>query len=116
MTEPFDRKAALRAYKSRRPRPGIYAVRHLASGRAWAGAAPDLDTTKNGLWHALAAGRHLDRTLQAQWTRDGEAAFGFEILEVLEDETMSPLVLKETLKARQAEWARRLAERPAAEP
>jgi len=109
MPEAFDRKAALRAYKERRPRPGIYAVRHLASGRAWAGSAQNLDTTRNGLWHALAAGRHLDRGLQAAWAREGEAAFDYVILEVLEEE-MSPLVLKETLKARQAEWARLLAE------
>jgi len=109
MPEPFDRKAALRAYKERRPRPGIYAVRHIASGRAWAGSAQNLDTTRNGLWHALDAGRHLDRGLQAEWAREGEAAFEYVILEVLEEE-MSPLVLKETLKARQAEWARLLAE------
>jgi hypothetical protein len=111
MPEPFDRKAARRAYKERKPRPGIYAVRHAASGRAWAGAAPDLDTTRNGLWHALDAGRHLDRSLQAAWASEGEAAFEYVILEVLE-EAMSPLVLKETLKARQAEWARLLAEVP----
>ena len=109
MAEPFDRKAALRAYRERKPRPGIYAVRHLASGHAWAGAAQDLDTTKNGLWHALDAGRHLDRGLQAAWAREGEAAFEYVILEVLEEE-MSPLVLKETLKGRQVEWARLLAE------
>jgi hypothetical protein len=60
---------------------------------------------------ALEAGRHLDRGLQAAWAREGEAAFEYVILEVLE-EAMSPLVLKETLKARQAEWARLLAEAP----
>ena len=109
MAEPFDRKAALRAYKERRPRPGIYAVRERATGRAWAGSAPDLDTTRNGLWHTLHAGRHLDRDLQAAWTRLGEAAFEFVILEVLEGE-LSPWALKETLKTRRAEWARRLAE------
>lgn len=111
MSEAFDRKAALRAYKERRPRPGIYAVRELATGRAWAGSAPNLDTTQNGLWHTLNAGRHLDRSLQAAWVRLGEAAFEFVILEGLEEE-LSPWVLKETLKARQAEWARRLAEAP----
>ncbi len=109
MPEPFDRKAALRAYKERKPRPGIYAVRHLASGHAWAGAAQDLDTTRNGLWHALDAGRHLDRGLQAAWAREGGAAFEYVVLEVLEEE-MSPLVLKETLKARRAEWAQAVAD------
>lgn len=109
MDRPFDRKAALRAYKEMKPRPGIYAVRHLASGRAWAGANPNLDTTRNGLWHQLNQGRHLDRGLQAVWNQHGEAAFEFVILEVLEEE-MSPLVLKETLKAKQAEWSALLAD------
>ncbi|WP_243287502.1 GIY-YIG nuclease family protein [Geothrix terrae] len=104
----FDRKAALRAYKERKPRPGIYAVRHLASGRAWAGANPNLDTTRNGLWHQLNEGRHLDRGLQAAWNQHGEAAFEYVILEVLEEE-MSPLILKESLKAKKAEWADLLA-------
>ena len=109
MSEAFDRKAALRAYKARKPRPGIYAVRHVPSGRAWADASPNLDTTRNGLWLRLNQGRHLDRGLQRAWNQHGEAAFEYVILEVLEEE-MSPLVLKETLKAKKAEWAALLAE------
>jgi hypothetical protein len=109
MSGTFDRKAALRAYKDRRPRPGIYAVRHLATGRAWPGSAVDLDTTRNGLWLQLQQGRHLDRDLQTAWNQQGEAAFDYEILEVLEED-MSPLVLKETLKAKRSEWILRLAE------
>jgi hypothetical protein len=108
MTEPFDRKAALRAYKERKPRPGIYAIRNIASGRAWTGSALNLDTTKNGLWLALKDGRHLDKGLQAEWKRLGEEAFEYVILEVIEED-MVPLVLKETLKAKQAEWASVLA-------
>ncbi len=109
MNQTFDRKAALRAYKERKPRPGIYAVRHIASGRAWAGAAKDLDTTRNGLWHTLEDRRHLDKGLQAAWDRHGAAAFDYVILEVLAED-LAPFVLKETLKERQAAWARRLAE------
>jgi hypothetical protein len=109
MNEKFDRKAALRAYKERKPRPGIYAVREMATGRAWAASARDLDTTKNGLWLALNQGRHLDRSLQAEWKRLGESAFEFVILEILKEE-MSPLVLNETLKAKQSEWGKLLAD------
>lgn len=108
MSETFDRKAALRACKARRPRPGIYAVRHRETGRAWADASPNLDTTQNGLWLRLQQGGHLDRDLQAAWNRWGEAAFDYVILEALEEE-MSPLVLKETLKAKRAEWIALLA-------
>lgn len=109
MSEPFDRKAALRAYKEMKPRPGIYAVRHAQNGAAWADSSPNLDTTKNGLWLRLNHGRHLDRGLQAAWNQHGEGAFEFVLLEVIEEE-MSPFVLKETLKAKKAEWAALLAE------
>lgn len=109
MTAPFDRKAALRAYKERKPRPGIYAVRHLATGRAWPDAAVNLDTTRNGLWNTLHHGRHLNRDLQAAWKEHGEAAFEFVELEVFEEE-MSPLVLKETLKERKAAWGELLSD------
>jgi hypothetical protein len=109
MSEPFDKKAALRAYKEQKPRPGIYAVRNIDSGRAWADMAQNLDTTKNGLWHRLKEGRHLDKELQSEWNRMGEPAFEYIILEVLNEE-MTPLVLKETLKAKKAEWAKVIVE------
>ena len=109
MSEPFDQKAALRAYKEQKVQSGIYAVRHIASGRAWADSAPNLDTLKNGLWHRLKEGRHLDNELQTEWNRLGEAAFEYIILEVIKEE-MTPLVLKETLKAKKAEWMKLLAE------
>jgi hypothetical protein len=111
MTQGFDRKKALRDYKERKVRAGVYAVRDLGTGRAWAGAAQDLDATRNGLWNTLNAGRHLDKGLQAEWSRLGEARFEYVVLEVFEQE-MTPLVLKETLKARKAEWAQVLATTP----
>ena len=104
----FDRKAALRAYKQLRPRPGIYAVRHLASGRAWPDASPNVDTTRNGLWHRLEDGRHLDRELQQAWNRWGPEAFEYVVLEVIEED-LTPLLLKETLKELKTAWCRRLA-------
>jgi hypothetical protein len=108
MSEVFDRRAARRAYKERRVRAGIYAVRERATGRAWAGAARDLDTTQNGLWHCLDEGKHLDKDLQAAWTGLGSQAFEYVVLEVL-PEDLSPLVLREELKARRVAWANRLA-------
>ncbi|HNX32349.1 MAG TPA: GIY-YIG nuclease family protein [Holophaga sp.] len=110
MPEPFDRKAALRAYKQRRPRPGIYAVKHVESGRAWPDSSPNLDTTKNGLWHRLDEGRHMDKTLQAEWDLWGPEAFEYTILEVVEED-MSPFLLKETLKSLKAQWVNRLGTR-----
>ncbi|MBI1751260.1 MAG: GIY-YIG nuclease family protein [Acidobacteria bacterium] len=108
MSGTFDRKAALRAYKERKPRPGICGVRHLGTGRVWADSSPDLDTAKNGLWLRLEQGRHLDRALQEAWNQSGESAFEYVILEVLEEE-LSPVFLRDALKAMKAKWTALLA-------
>lgn len=108
MSGVIDRKAALRAYKERKVRPGIYGVRHLLTGRAWADSSLDLDTAKNGLWLRLNQGRHLDRRLQEAWNRFGEEAFEYVLLEVIEEE-LDPPFLRDALKAKKAEWANLLA-------
>jgi hypothetical protein len=108
MLSPQERKAAIKAYKERKPRPGIYGVRLKATGRCWAGSAVNLDTTKNGLWQTLNSGRHLDRSLQAEWTRLGESAFEFVILETLKEDLL-PLTVKDLLKEKKRLWAEQLA-------
>ena len=103
-----ERKAAIKAYKARKPRPGIYGVRHRATGRCWAGSSPNLDTTRNGLWGTLNTGRHLDRSLQAEWRRLGEQAFEFVILDTLKDDVL-PLAVKDLLKEKKRLWAEQFA-------
>jgi hypothetical protein len=103
-----ERKAAIKAYKERKPRPGIYGVRLKSTGRCWAGSSLNLDTTKNGLWGTLNAGRHLDRSLQAEWTRLGEEAFEFVILETLKEDVL-PLAVKDLLREKKRLWAEQLA-------
>jgi hypothetical protein len=103
-----ERKAAIKSYKDRKPRPGIYGVRLKAAGRCWVGSSPNLDTTKNGLWGTLNTGRHLDRSLQAEWTRLGEEAFEFVILETLKEDVL-PLAVKDLLKEKKRLWAEQFA-------
>ncbi len=108
MLSPQERKAASRAYKERKPRPGIYGVRLKATGRCWAGSAQNLDTAKNSAWMTLNSGRHLERSLQAEWARLGEDAFEFVILETLEEDLL-PMAVKDLLKEKQRLWAKQLA-------
>ena len=103
-----ERKAAIKAYKERKPRPGIYGVRLKASGRCWVGSAQNLDTAKNSAWMTLNSGRHLDHSLQAEWTGLGEDAFEYEILEVLKEDLL-PLAVKDLLKEKKRLWAEQLA-------
>jgi len=81
-----DRKAAVLAYKERKVEAGVYAVRCTTSGQIWVGSAPDLSTIQNRLWFTLRHGSNSLRSLQGAWNAHGAEAFGFEIVERLEDE------------------------------
>ncbi len=63
----IDRKAAIAAYKERKTIAGIYVVRCAASGEAWVGQAPNLETIQNRIWFSLRQGSHTCRSLQAAW-------------------------------------------------
>lgn len=105
------RKALLRDYRDRKVEAGIYAVRCIVSGQAWVGATPDLSTRQGGLWFTLRHGTHRDQALQAAWTAHGEAAFAYEPLDVLSDETLGALGRSSWLQDRKAVWIERLGAR-----
>ncbi len=103
----IDRKAAIAAYKERKTPSGIFAVRCSATGQVWVGRSQHLDTQQNGLWFSLRLGSGMNRDLQAAWNAYGEAAFIFEELERLPDETLS-YVRQAKLKERLAYWKAKL--------
>jgi hypothetical protein len=102
-----DRKAAIAAYKERKPAFGVYAVICEATGQAWVGRSRHLETQQNGLWFALRQDGSPHRALRAAWTLHGEAAFRFETLDVLRED-FPALMRMDELKKRQALWAARL--------
>jgi hypothetical protein len=102
-----DKKAALAAYKERKPAPGIYGVRCAASDRQWVGAAPDLATIWNRLSFALRQGVAAPKSLQNAWASHGRESLSFEILERLNDEQLV-FGRDRMLKERLAHWARQL--------
>ena len=63
----IDRKAAIAAYKERKPAVGIYLIRCRASGQCWIGASPTLDTIQNRHWFTLRQGSFPQPALQAAW-------------------------------------------------
>jgi hypothetical protein len=101
------RKAAIAAYKERKPAYGVYAVICTATGQAWVGQSRHLDTQQNSLWFALRHGRNPYRSLQAAWDLHGQVEFKFEELERLRDD-FSALTLPDELKRRQSLWTARL--------
>ncbi|MDR7116956.1 GIY-YIG nuclease family protein [Caulobacter sp. BE254] len=99
-----DRRALVRDYKDREIQAGIYAVRCATTGEVWIGGTPDLSTRQNGVWFALRTGGHTSPTLQQAWNAHGEAAFGFEVLEVLDDKGLERLGRASLLVERREHW------------
>lgn len=102
-----SRKAAIAAYKERKPAYGIYAVICTATGEAWVGCSRHVDTQQNGLWFALRLGTSPHVSLQAAWRQHGEQAFRLEELERLRDD-FPEIARMDELKKRQALWRSRL--------
>ena len=102
------RKALIAAYKEIKPRPGIFAVRCATTGEVWVSAAPNLDNRQNGLWAGLRTGGHPNKAMQAAWTAHGEAGFAFEVVETIDDETLSAIGLADQIKARERHWLEKL--------
>lgn len=103
-TTTSHRRALVRDYKDRKVEAGVYAVRCAPTGQAWVGATPDLAIRQNGVWFALRMGGHPCASLQAAWTRHGEGAFGFEVLEVIDDEGLERLGRTMRLDERREHW------------
>lgn len=62
---------------------GIYLIRHIASGKVYVGsAAVSLRKRKNEHYCKLRKGKHENRYLQNAWSRYGEAAFEYQVLEL----------------------------------
>lgn len=79
----MDRKDLVRRYRET-PRPaGVYRVTHRPSGRTKLGVSPDAQAMLNRIQAQLAMGSHPTNELQRDWDNDGEAAFDFEVVDVL---------------------------------
>jgi hypothetical protein len=106
-----SRKELVRQYKELKPQAGIYVVRCVASGRAWVGTSRNLGATKNGLWFGLRAGMHRETSLQTEWNAQGEPAFEYEAVEVL-DEDVHPMSVFGVLKEMKSKWLAKLNAEP----
>lgn len=102
-----SRKAAIAAYRERKPAFGVFAVICSATGEAWVGCSRHVDTQQNGLWFALKQGTSPHASLQAAWRAHGEPAFRFEELERLRED-FPEISRMDELKKRQALWRSRL--------
>jgi hypothetical protein len=99
----MDKRAARQQYKLKKTPKGIFAVRCHATGEAWVASSTHLDSEANRIWFELRAGLARNKSMQAAWNAHGEAAFAYEILETLDDDT-APLLLRDLLEERRQHW------------
>lgn len=102
-----ERKEAIRAYKERKARRGIFTVRCVTTGEVWVGAAPNLDSVQNKIWFILRHGNHRNTQLQASWNEHGEPSFQCVTVEELDEDTPA-LLVNDVLKRRKQDWIGRL--------
>lgn len=105
-----DRKALTREYRETARTAGVFAVRNTVTGAMLVGSAPDLPGMLNRQRFQLEMGSHPSRELQADWNELGEDAFGFEVLDTL-DEPDDPAESRASdLQALLELWLEKLAE------
>ena len=76
------RQTALKAaYRQQAPALGIIALRHLPSGCTLLERSRNAPGALNRHRFELALGTHRNARLQADWRRDGAAAFRFDIID-----------------------------------
>lgn len=105
------RKAAIAAYKERKPKAAVYAVRCAAAGALWVGPTLNPDTVQNKIWFTLRLGTHPNRALQQAWTAHGADTFSIETLELFEPD-FDRYLRDNQLKDRAAHWRRKLDAKP----
>ena len=103
-----QKKELKRAYKEIRPQSGVFQIRNLKNQKVWIKALPDLKSIVRFKMQ-LEAKMHYSKSLQAEWEQYGPDAFGFEILEVLDEKTIEALGLSLALKKLEAKWMEQLA-------
>ena len=99
-----SRREAIRDYKDRTPQAGVYAVRCAATGEVWVAGAANVESQQTRHWFSLRMGGHMNKAMQAAWTAHGEAGMVFEVVEAIEAEELTPLGLKDLIKARERHW------------
>ena len=99
-----SRRDAIRDYKEQVVTRGVFAVRCAPSGQVWVAVSRNLDKQQNSLWSGLKFGSYVNKDVQAAWNAHGEAGLAYEVLEVFDDEAMSPIGRADLAKARLAHW------------
>ncbi len=70
--------------------PGVYAIRKTQTGACYVGSSANIAEHLAMHVHLLSIGTHNCAALQAAWNADGEAAFEFTVLELVDEIAQLP--------------------------
>ena len=106
--ENADRRALRRAYKESKRPMGVYRIRNLSTGRSLIGRSTDLPSVLNRERTKLRFGMHQNAALQRDWNAEGQDAFAFEVLDLLEPPDQIEYDPTDDLRVLEALWNERL--------
>jgi hypothetical protein len=102
-------RAELRqAYKETEPQAGVYQVKNQVNGKVLLGGTTNLHGPLNRHRFMLKYGMHLNQQLQREWNEFGEAAFVFEVLEVVKKRDDEGFSVENELAVLESRWLERL--------
>lgn len=78
------KKELVAAYHDRRPEMGVISLRCSAADETFLLAAADIPANINRIRFQLSAGNCPNKRVQELWTRYGQEAFAFQVVERLE--------------------------------
>ena len=96
-----ERRQLARAARDAFPPMGVYAVKDAVAGTVRVHASGNVHGSINREQFELRLGRHRDKALQAEWSRD-PARFSFEVLEMVKERKDPDFDYAEELRVLQA--------------
>jgi group I intron endonuclease len=93
-----------RAYKETEPEAGIYQIKNTVNDKVLLGSSTNLHGPLGRHRFMLKYGSHQNQVLQREWKQFGEAAFIFEVLEVVKRTDDPTFSLEHSLSDLEQRW------------
>lgn len=104
----MDRKKELKMqYKETKTLAGVYQIKNLINQKVFIGSTMNFKTL-NGKKFELEMGVSTNKALQNEWNEYCKDAFIIEELEILKEDEISKLGIKEDLKKLEEKWIEKL--------
>ena len=104
----IDKKELKNQYKQVLPPMGIYQIKNSLNEKIFIGSAKNLHGKSNSYKFQLDSGLHINKELQEDYSKYGEANFTFEILDQLEPKDDPAYKYDDDLKTLEELWIEKL--------